>query len=125
MTDHMPKFAVKSQVIRDRSGKIKFWQRSGSSREQFHVGIWIDGDSADLDQVEQVDYLLHPSFHKQTRSSKNRSNNFSITIWTWGVFDIRVTLHMKDGSESPLSYFLDYDLPPDDGSNYVQVESIG
>jgi transcription initiation factor IIF auxiliary subunit len=125
MTDPAPTFVVKSQVVRDSKDRIKFWQRSEASREHYHVGIWIEGDAVDLDRVDQVDYLLHPSFNRQTRTSRNRSNSFSITIWTWGLFDIHLTLHMTDGTKTELDYLLDYDLPPDDGSNYVQVESTG
>ena len=117
-------FIVKAQLVRDPKGRIKFWQRSKASPEHYQVSIGIDGDPANLDQVTQVDYLLHPTFHQQTRTSRNRANKFTITIWTWGIFDMQLTLHMKDGSNSELDYFLEYDLPPDDGSNYVQVESI-
>ena len=30
---------------------------------------------------------------------------------------------MNDGTKLEMDYFLDYDLPPDRGTNYVQVES--
>jgi len=124
VTERAPNFTVKAEVIRDSQGGIKFWRRSKTSREHYHVRIWIDGEPTDLDRVDQVDYLLHLSFHQQTRISKSRSTNFAIAIWTWGIFSMQLTLHMKDESKSEFDWFLNYDLPPDDGSNYVQVKSI-
>jgi transcription initiation factor IIF auxiliary subunit len=113
------KFMAKAQVVQDESGRIKFLQRSETSREVYNVSIWIEGAEADLDQIDRIDYLLHPTFQRQIRTSKNRSIKFGITIWTWGVFNIHITIHVKDGSTSEMDYFLNYDLPPDDGSNYV------
>jgi transcription initiation factor IIF auxiliary subunit len=117
------RFTGKAQVIRDPQGKVKFWQRTEISREHFHIGIWIDGDPTDLDNVQQVEYELHPSFRRRNRFSRNRQNKFGITIWTWGLFNVHITILMKDGSKAEMDYFLDYQLPPDDGTNYIQVAS--
>jgi transcription initiation factor IIF auxiliary subunit len=116
-------FTAKVQVIHDPQGRVKFWQRTATSREHFHVGVWVDGDPADLDRVRQVEYELHPSFRRRLRSSRNRENNFGITIWTWGLFNVHIVISMLDGSQTEMDYFLDYQLPADDGTNYVQVDS--
>jgi hypothetical protein len=39
------------------------------------------------------------------------------------MFDIQVTVHLKDGSVQRIPYYLSYDLPDDDGQNYAAVES--
>lgn len=115
--------AIKQQIVKNPAGKIKYWKPNPSGREHFHIGIWLDGDSTELDKVLRVDYRLHQSFKKPNRSSSNRSNKFSITIWTWGMFTIDVEVHRRDGSVERMQYYLSYDLPPDDGTNYVAVEA--
>ncbi|MBP6897037.1 MAG: hypothetical protein KBC94_21685 [Pseudacidovorax sp.] len=113
---------VTRQVIKNPAGKIKFWKPSGNGREHFHVGIWIEGTKSELDSIEHVEYTLHPSFKRPIRSSSNRANKFSITIWTWGMFMIDVAIHLRDGSIHRIQYYLTYDLPEDDGGNYVAVD---
>jgi transcription initiation factor IIF auxiliary subunit len=115
-------FAPKAEALRDAEGKIKFWQRTAKSREYYHVTTWLDGDPTELDRVRQVEYELHPSFRQRFRSSDNRENKFAITFWTWGLFNARMIIHLDDASEVELDYFLEYDLPADDGSNYIQVQ---
>lgn len=115
-------FAPKAEAIRDSEGRIKFWQRTAKSREHYHVTTWLEGDPAELDRVRQVEYELHPSFRQRFRSATNRENKFAIMFWTWGLFNARMIIQLKDTSEIEIEYFLEYDLPPDNGDNYIKVE---
>lgn len=117
------KISVNSTVIKNPNGKVKFKTFNEGGSEHFHIGIWVEGDDRDLDSIEKVQYKLHPSFKKYLRESAARSNNFSITIWTWGMFDIEVTISKKDGTEEMLKYYLEYSLPEDDGTNYVDISN--
>lgn len=114
-------FKIDRQLIKDPQGRIKFWKPGPDGAEHYHVGIWVEAAPADLDRISHVEYLLHPSFKQPRRSSSNRANKFSITVWTWGMFMIDVTIHLRDGSSQALQYYLNYDLPADDGANYVAV----
>lgn len=116
-------FSVERQVIKNPEGKIKFWKPSENGREHFHVGIWIEGSDKELDSVDHVEYTLHPSFKRPMRSSSSRNNKFSITIWTWGMFMIDVAIFMKNGETHNIQYYLSYELPSDDGSNYIAVDA--
>jgi transcription initiation factor IIF auxiliary subunit len=109
------------QVIKDPKGRIKYKLFSRKGREHYHIGIWLDGEETELDQVEKIEYELHQTFKNPLRSSSNRDNKFSITIWTWGQFNIRATIYYKNGETEERQFYLDYDLPPDDGENYVLV----
>jgi transcription initiation factor IIF auxiliary subunit len=115
-------FSVERQIIRNPEGKIKFWKPNENAREHFHIGVWIEGSEKDLDSIERVEYILHPSFRRNVRSSASRKNKFSITIWTWGMFMIDVEIHLKDGAKEKIQYYLDYELPVDNGNNYVEVD---
>lgn len=115
--------SVARQVITNPEGKIKFWKPEGNWREHFHLGIWIEGSQSELDSIMRVEYTLHPSFKRPVRSSSNRANRFSITIWTWGMFMIDVAIFFHDDTVSHIQYYLSYDLPEDNGTNYVAVEA--
>ncbi len=113
--------SIKHNIIRSTDGRIKFKQFKAGGREQFHLGIWVDADTTTLEQIKEVEYILHPSFVKRTRTSRNRNNNFSVTFWTWGQFKIAVIVHTLSGDKISLDYDLKYELPKDDGTNYVDL----
>jgi transcription initiation factor IIF auxiliary subunit len=116
-------FTVERQIIKNPAGKIKFWKPNERGREHFHVGIWIEGTIEDLDSIDHVEYSLHPSFKKPVRTSSNRSNKFSITIWTWGMFMIDVAIYKRNSEVDHIQYYLSYELPADDGTNYIAVDA--
>lgn len=115
--------SVNREVIKNNEGRILFWKPYKNGKEQYNIKIWIDGENEELDNIEHVEYFLHPTFKKPIKESNIRDNNFSISIWTWGMFQIKVTIFFKDGTTKILKYFLSYDLPPDDGNNYFEVKS--
>ena len=109
------------EVIKNAEGKIESWKPSKYSREHYHIRIWIEGTPEELNRIQRVEYLLHPSFRQPLRRSDDRAKGFPITIWTWGMFSIKITAYHTDGSAETLQYYLSYDLPADDGTNYVSV----
>jgi transcription initiation factor IIF auxiliary subunit len=112
---------IKHQVVRNPDGKIKYQVFSPGGKEHYHLGVWIEADTAELDRIARVEYLLHPTFSRRLRQSANRDNKFSVTFWTWGMFKIGVRVFYKDGTTGDIDYVLSYELPPDDGSNYIRV----
>lgn len=112
---------IKQNVIRSSDGRIKYKRFSPNGRDHYHLGVWIDGEERDLDQISFVEYRLHSTFTNPLRRSASRRNNFSITFWTWGMFQIEVTLHLHNGQTQRLSHNLAYQLPADEGNNYVDV----
>lgn len=114
-------FSFDREVIKDSKGRIKYKLFSSSGREHYHIRIWLEGEELELDQVERVEYKLHESFKNHIRSSANRDNKFSVTIWTWGQFLIQATIYFKNGNTEERQFYLEYDLPFDNGSNYARV----
>jgi transcription initiation factor IIF auxiliary subunit len=113
-----------STLITNPERRIKFKKYNDDGREYFHVGVWIDGSEEELSQVEKVDYVLHPTFKNRIRSSMSRNNGFSITFWAWGTFEIEVKIYKINGESEEFIYPLHFDLPADNGSNYVDVSSV-
>ena len=110
------------QVIKNPDGKIKYRIFNKGGKEHFHIGVWLDADVEQLKKIESVQYELHPSFKRSVRQSRDRENKFSVTIWTWGMFNITATINYTDGSNSEHSYYLSYDLPADTGENYILID---
>lgn len=118
-------YRLKNSIIRDPRGRIKFLKKRDGGYEHYHVGVWLEADSErEMDRVAMVEYELHPTFRERLRTSANRANDFSITFWSWGTFVIRASLHLVDQSSPQIvEHQLEYDLPADDGTNYVEVTS--
>jgi transcription initiation factor IIF auxiliary subunit len=109
------------EVVKDEQGRVQFKVFQSGGREHFHLKIWLDGPDDELDQVEKVEYLLHPTFRFRKKSSSNRMEKFAISIWTWGMFNIEATIHYNNGTTEKREYYLSYELPVDTGQNYVLV----
>jgi transcription initiation factor IIF auxiliary subunit len=73
--------------------------------------VWLDGDPAELDQVEFVEWRLHPTFPNPIRHIKDRETNFKLDTGGWGVFPIQATVHFKDGKTAPLRHSLRLHYP--------------
>ena len=111
---------VKTKLLK-RGSQIPFKVFNSGGREHYNVKIYLYADPEELTNIRQVEYLLHPSFRNRRRVSSDRDTYFAIELWTWGMFDIDVTVHFENGDTEEMRYTLDYPLPADDGTNYVQL----
>ncbi|MEO5775309.1 MAG: pYEATS domain-containing protein [Flavobacterium sp.] len=76
--------------------------------------IWIDGGNNDLDQIVQVIYTLHSTFHNPVRKIKDRKTKFRLDTEGWGTFVIYAKLVLRNGQEVGLRHRLHLEYP--DGS---------
>lgn len=110
------KYKIKHELVK-RGGKIRVRKFSRRGYDHFSLRIYVEGD---LHQLEYVEYELHPTFKNPTRLEYQRKGGFPLTIWTWGEFEIPVTLRFIDGHVEQLMHELRYsDLLPPDNSAYV------
>jgi transcription initiation factor IIF auxiliary subunit len=68
--------------------------------------VWLDGPSAELDDVEEVVYTLHSSFPEPVQRITDRNTNFRLEERGWGEFRLGVRLRKRDGSEEKLRHWL-------------------
>jgi patatin-like phospholipase/acyl hydrolase len=68
--------------------------------------IFITGSPEELDNIEHVTYLLHPTFQNPVRKVTDRSSNFRLESVGWGGFRINAKVMLKDGAVIPLSHEL-------------------
>lgn len=76
--------------------------------------VWIEGPSSDLDSINSVTYILHPTFSKPMRVITDRAANFRLDSEGWGTFVIRADIAMKNSEKTTLSHELRLEYP--DGS---------
>jgi transcription initiation factor IIF auxiliary subunit len=76
--------------------------------------VWIDGTDEELDRIDHVKYILHPTFPKPIRIVNNRATKFRLETAGWGVFTIHAKVIMKDGEVEPLTH--DLELRYNDGT---------
>jgi len=79
--------------------------------DYWHWRAWIEGD--ELDAVEQVVWILHPSFSKPRVTIKTRDNGFRLETSGWGTFLLRAEVALKDGSTRALRHSLVLEYPDD------------
>lgn len=91
------------------NSKNTLFKESGK-RNLYKVWLYLDG--MDLPYVESVTYFLHSSFPKpRTRIQRTPNNpNCSLIIWTWGIFTVKGTVTLKDGSKLDVSHQLTYNI---------------
>lgn len=68
--------------------------------------VSLSGSEQELDQVDSVQYTLHPTFPQPVREVSDRVSRFALSSAGWGEFMIYATANLKDGSEVPLRHWL-------------------
>lgn len=88
--------------------EIRYFQ-GDDEKYRYCVSIFLDGP--DVIYVEKVKYILHQTFKQRERTvSRTFTNpNCSLVIWTWGTFEIPVTIFLKSGETIETSHYLTFD----------------
>ena len=117
----MPKFEVKHEVGR-KGKRIRTRRFSDGGYDHYRIRLKIEGD---LDEIEEVQYELHPTFNERFRTTRDRAHGFPLDIWTWGEFELPIVVTFKDGTTKQVSYDLEYseELPPDDDAYSDESDS--
>lgn len=93
--------------------KIQQWQEFDGDN-WWKWAVWVEGSDQELDKIDYVEWILHPTFKDPIRKVRNRTENFRLQTGGWGVFPIVARLHKKDGTTGNLQHRLRLFLP--DGS---------
>jgi hypothetical protein len=85
------------------------YRKIDGGKFSYRVFVWLDGP--DLPFVDRVRWELHESFPQRhvevARSFANQ--RCKLTLWTWGLFEIRAKVILKDRRELELTHMLAYD----------------
>jgi transcription initiation factor IIF auxiliary subunit len=64
--------------------------------------ISIDIPNRILSNIEHVEYYLHPTFNPNIVKSFNKDNNFLLNLTSYGTFDLKAKVFLKDGTVKDL-----------------------
>lgn len=73
---------------------------------QWKWSVWLDGPDAELDKINDVEYILHPTFPSPVKHVKSRENNFRLDARGWGEFRIYIKVTDNQGGVEKLDYWL-------------------
>jgi hypothetical protein len=73
---------------------------------RWNWSVWIDGPDAELDQVESVEWVLHPTFTPPIVLVKERRSKFRLDTSGWGEFEINAHVTTGDGHRQHLKHWL-------------------
>lgn len=88
------------------------------SADWWKWSVWIEGPEEELDQIDHVVYILHPTFPNPVRTCSDRASKFRLDAFGWGTFRIYAKVISKDGTELKLQHDLVLKYP--DGTETLQ-----
>lgn len=74
-----------------------------------------DGGSGDLARVQNVKYILHPTFPDQIKFITDPQDGFVLRTSGWGEFELKAFVHFNDGTEKKLTHELQLRKTPPNG----------
>jgi transcription initiation factor IIF auxiliary subunit len=74
--------------------------------DRWRWSVWLDGTPEELDAIDYVRYILHPTFHNPVRYVRDRTTNFRLETSGWGTFTMHAKVVHSDGHETSLDYDL-------------------
>lgn len=69
--------------------------------------IFLKGSDDELDGIEHVTYILHPTFPNPIRKITDRASGFELSASGWGEFEIKAKIKYKTGKINAITYWLD------------------
>jgi hypothetical protein len=82
-----------------------------AGNDYWRWSAWIDAEATELDEVEAVVWILHPTFKQSRVRVTERSSQFKLTTAGWGTFLLRAELALKGGDKRLLKHNLRLDYP--------------
>jgi transcription initiation factor IIF auxiliary subunit len=73
--------------------------------------VWLDGSPGELNNVSSVTYTLHRTFPNPVRTITDRASKFKLETAGWGVFQIKATARLSNGSLERLTHYLELEYP--------------
>lgn len=79
--------------------------------DYWHWRAWIEAGADELDAVQEVAWILHPSFNQTRVVVRERAHGFRLESAGWGTFLLRAELLRKDGQKRQLRHALRLEYP--------------
>jgi hypothetical protein len=100
-----PDIQITTQAVDPATGRV-YYTYNSAGRQIFKIKVLVTGP--DKFNVRSVHYQLHPTFSPSEYSSSDPYNNFELELWTWGAFEMPITVTMKDGRIFEYDYYFTF-----------------
>jgi hypothetical protein len=80
---------------------------SVQGRNYYEWRVFVDEPPQVLNQIAEVQYLLHPTFPNPLLVRSNPEDRFALESSGWGQFTIQITIRFKNHSTATTRYYLD------------------
>ena len=74
--------------------------------EYYQWRVFVDEPPQVLSQIDEVEYLLHPTFPQPSQVRRNQNDKFALETAGWGEFQLLITIKYKNGREEHEKYQL-------------------
>jgi len=92
------------------------WNYIGDDRWEWEIYLTSD-NSDELEKVESVKYILHPTFDRPVRTITDSRGGFRMKTIGWGTFEISAFVYLKSGEKLKLSHHLQLEYNPKSGTS--------
>jgi len=98
-------------MVKIKSDKIlgvnpQSFRKDGRKHSQVRIYLTSEPNNTDLEKIQSVQYILHPTFKDRNRFSTDRFRQFEVTIWTYGFFKVEAILTLNNGKQLRLGGFV-------------------
>jgi len=69
--------------------------------------LYLEGPAEELDEVQEVEYILHPTFRNPVRVVRDRASGFALDSVGWGEFEVGVEVRKESGEVQTMRHRLD------------------
>ena len=85
--------------------------RKGDTHWWRWTAFIVSSDPDDLNDIEYVEYRLHPSFKNPIKWVKRKEGGFPITMLGWGTFELVAKVVFTDSRKKPilLKHYLNFE----------------
>jgi len=114
------KSGAKSSPVKRAGMPVDVKQRCEyKGQDWWKWSVWIEASDKVLDEIEYVEYRLHPTFPDPVRRATNRKEKFLIESAGWGEFMIGVEISTKKGEHLKRQHWLTLDYPATPSKNLI------
>ena len=104
-----PSSLARSQSIRAENSSKFLGTKNGN--EWWAWKVFITADEKVLNQIQCVEYTLHPTFTNPVRTvcKKGKDKAFALSSEGWGTFSIKIRVRFKNGDYQDLNHELEFE----------------
>ena len=92
--DGRPNIQIVTQAVDPATNRV-YYSYNQQGLQIFKIKVLVAGP--ELFRIRSVHYQLHQTFSPSERTMTNPRNNFELELWTWGAFNMPITVTMTDG----------------------------